>query len=124
MGAHASHRHSRSRGPGDRQRRSDQLRREDFERELERLRRENEKLREKIKDQADQIEDLRRQLAARKTNSTNSSKPPSSDGLAGDPRPRGRKHKSRRKPGGQPGHPGRHRDLVPVDQVDETYVVL
>jgi transposase len=95
-----------------------------LERENEQLRRENEKLREKIKDQAEQIEDLERQLAARKRNSTNSSKPPSSDGLAGDPRPRGRKHKSLRKPGGQPGHPGRHRNLVPADRVDETHVIL
>jgi transposase len=124
MSAHASRCHSRNRGPGDRERRSDRLRREDLERELERLRRENEKLREKVKDQAEQIEDLTRQLAARKRNSTNSSKPPSSDGLAGDPRPRGRKHKSRRKPGGQPGHPGRHRNLVPADRVDKTEVVL
>lgn len=124
MNAHASRRHIRSRGPGDRQRRSDRLRREDVERENERLRGENEKLREKIKDQADQIEDLTRQLGARKRNSTNSSKPPSSDGLAGDPRKRGRKHKSRRKPGGQPGHAGRHRNLVPTDRVDETHVVL
>ena len=124
MSAHASGRHSRSRGPGDRQRGSDRIRREDLERENERLRREIEELREKIKDQADQIEDLTRQLAAHKRNSTNSSKPPSSDGLAGDPRLRGRKHKSRRKPGGQPGHPGRHRDLVPVDRLDETHVVL
>lgn len=131
MGAHASRRHSRSRGPGDRQRHSDRLWRQELERELERLRRENEKLREKIDEQAnkigeqkEQIEELERQLAARKRNSTNSSKPPSSDGLAGDPRPRGRKHKSRRKPGGQPGHPGRHRNLVPADRVDETRIVL
>lgn len=33
----------------------------------------------------------------------------SSDGLAGEPRPRGRGKKRRRKPGGQPGHRGAHR---------------
>jgi len=145
MGAHASRRDNRSRGPGQRQGRSQQLSREDLERELERLRRENEKLREKIHDQTRriddqtrriddqarkideqvaQIEELERQLAERRRNSTNSSKPPSSDGLAGDPRPRGRRHKSRRKPGGQPGHPGRHRSLVPADRVDETHLIL
>ncbi len=105
--------------------------RAELERENERLRRENERLREKIDEQLreidkkdNQIEDLERQLAEHRRNSTNSSKPPSSDGLAGAPRERGRKHKSRRRPGGQPGHPGRHRPLVPEDQVKETHVVL
>src|SRR6266699_1863962 len=65
-----------------------------------------------------QITDLERQLAMRKRNSTNSSKPPSSDGLAGEQRPRGRKHKSQRKPGGQPGHPGHHRPLIPTAEVN------
>ena len=46
-----------------------------------------------------QIADLERQLALRKQNSTNSSKPPSSDGLAGKPRLRGRRKKSRRSQG-------------------------
>src|SRR5438477_6855962 len=55
----------------------------------------------KIAEQEKQITDLERQLALRKRNSTNSSKPPSSDGLAGEQRPRGRKHKSQRKPGGR-----------------------
>lgn len=50
-------------------------------------------------------------------NSTNSSKPPSSD-------PPGTMRKlpkapSGRKPGGQPGHPKRERELLPVDQVDK-----
>ena len=44
-----------------------------------------------IADAEKQIADLERQLALRKQNSTNSSKPPSSDGLAGEQRPRGRK---------------------------------
>jgi transposase len=60
---------------------------------------------------------LKRQLALRQQNSTTTSKPPSSDGLAGQPRVRGRHTKSRRKPGGQPGHPGHHRSLVPVERV-------
>src|SRR5206468_4442102 len=47
-----------------------------------------------------------------------SSKPPSSDGLSGSPRQRGRRKKSKRKPGGQLGHEGRNRPLVPGDRVD------
>ncbi len=64
------------------------------------------------------IADLERQLARRQQNSTTTSKPPSSDGLAGRPRERGRRVKSRRTAGGQPGHPGHHRELVPIERVD------
>jgi transposase len=64
------------------------------------------------------LADLERQLALKQQNSTITSKPPSSDGLAGHQRARGRRAKSRRKVGGQPGHPGRHRELVPVERVD------
>jgi transposase len=71
-----------------------------------------------------QIVNLERQLALRKQNSTNSSKPPSSDGLAGEPRERGRRKKSRRKVGGQPGHRGAHRPLAPTERVDEIRPVL
>jgi len=104
---------------------------EQLQRENERLRRENEELRRKvaerekqITDAEKQIADLERQLGLRKRNSTNSSKPPSSDGLAGEQRPRGRKHKSKRKPGGQPGHPGHHRPLIPTAEVSAIEVVL
>ncbi|MBI2424657.1 MAG: IS66 family transposase [Candidatus Hydrogenedentes bacterium] len=50
-----------------------------------------------------------------RTNSTNSSKPPSSDppGVA-----RRRKGRSKRRRGGQKGHPGHFRELLPVEQVD------
>jgi transposase len=84
---------------------------------MERLRRENERLRQQVDEQAKQIDDLKRQLALRQQNSTTTSKPPSSDGLAGQQRVRGRHTKSRRRPGGQPGHPGYHRALVPVERV-------
>ena len=118
---------------------------EQLHRENERLLRENEELRRRvaerekqiaerekqiadaekqIADAEKQIVDLERQLAGRKKNSTNSSKPPSSDGLAGEQRPRCRKRKSKRKPGGQPGHPGHHRPLVPSAEVDAIEVVL
>jgi hypothetical protein len=77
-----------------------------------------------IADAEKQIADLERQLGLRKQNSTNSSKPPSSDGLAGDQRPRGRKRKSRRKPGAQPGHVGHHRGLVPTAEVSAVEIRL
>ncbi len=79
---------------------------------------------QQITDAEKQIADLERQLALCKQNSTNSSKPPSSDGLAGEPRQRGRRKKSRRKVGGQPGHRGAHRPLVAVQRVDEVRPVL
>jgi transposase len=50
-------------------------------------------------------------------NSTNSSKPPSSTHPHG--KPPGSKTKSRRKPGGQPGHPKHERNLVPTDQCQD-----
>ena len=114
-------------------------------RENERLRGEVERLRQQVAEQAEQIAekkqryvdaekqivdaekqiaDLERQLALRKQNSTNSSKPPSSDGLAGESRQRGRRKKSRRRVGGQPGHRGAHRPLVPADRVDEVRLVM
>ena len=72
-----------------------------------------------IADAGRQISDLERQLALSRQNSTTSSKPPSSDGLASAPRERCRRKKSKRKAGGQPGHRGARRPLVPEDRVDE-----
>src|SRR6266851_7944219 len=110
----------------------------DLEREIERLRRELADKDQQIRRQAEeiaqqqqqiadaekQIADLERQLALRKQNSTNSSKPPSSDGLAGEQRLRARRKKSRRKPGGQPGHKGAHRSLVPAERVNQVCPIL
>jgi transposase len=105
--------------------------REELQRQVERQQREIEKLREQVADRdrqiadaEEQIADLERQLAARQKNSTNSSKPPSSDGLAGNSRQRGRRKKSKRKPGGQEGHPGHHRPLASPEQVQEVRSVL
>jgi transposase len=72
-----------------------------------------------------QIADLERKLALRLQNSVTSSKPPSSDGLAGEQRQRGRKTgKGRRKPGGQPGHRGHWRGLAPAERVNEVIDLL
>jgi len=62
-----------------------------------------------------EIEDLKARLDR---NSENSSKPPSSDGPWSKRRER-RRPSSGKKQGGQPGHPGKTRDLVDEDEVDE-----
>src|ERR1700682_2780972 len=87
-------------------------------REIERLRQENERLRKELAEREKKIADLERQLALRQQNSTTTSKPPSSDGLAGEQRVRGRRVKRQRSAGGWPGHPGRHRAPVPIECVD------
>jgi transposase len=82
------------------------------------LRAENRELRERI-------EELERRLGQ---NSSNSSMPPSTDppmtrqqrrALA-----RERAKKSLRRPGGQPGHKGKHRQMAPPEKVDETFECL
>jgi transposase len=66
----------------------------------------------------ERVADLEERLGQ---NSGNSSKPPSSDrpGSRGADKGKGKKTGGKRKRGGQPGHPGSHRDLVPPDQVDK-----
>jgi transposase len=105
---------------------NERLRRElaDKDRQIQKLSEQVSQQQKQIVDAEKQIVDLERQLALRRQNSTNSSKPPSSDGLAGEPRERGRRKKSRRKAGGQPGHCGAHRPLVPAERVDEIKPVL
>lgn len=81
----------------------------------------------KIAEDEKKIADLERQLALQRRNSTNSSKPPSSDGLAGPERKRGCRESGRgkrRRPGGQKGHPGYCRPLVPPDRVDQVVAVF
>lgn len=60
-----------------------------------------------------EIVSLKQRLGA---SSNNSSKPPSSDGLAARAT-RKKKRPSGRKPGGQPGHEGHQRALVPAEKV-------
>jgi transposase len=64
-----------------------------------------------------EVVELKARLAA---NSRNSSRPPSSDGLAKPPAPKSLRRPSGRKPGGQPGHEGGHlaRVQVPDEIVD------
>src|SRR5437868_9909294 len=48
--------------------------------------------------------------------SRNSSRPPSSDPLSS---PHPKRPRSQRRRGGQPGHPGQTRTLIPVEDVDQ-----
>jgi transposase len=75
--------------------------------EVMRLREENAALRTKV---AELEEKLR-------TDSSNSSMPPSSDPPSKEKKKR--KEKGKRKRGGQPGHEGKTRELLPKEQVDE-----
>ncbi len=70
------------------------------------------------------IEELERKVALLTRDSSNSSKPPSSDSPASRPVIRRRKKSRHRKPGGQPGHKGTNRDLVPCEKVDLIQEVL
>src|SRR5919106_340205 len=73
--------------------------------------------------QGQQLEGQVKELEARLgQNSQNSSRPPSSDSLR-QKGPRKDKTPSGRKQGGQPGHPGRHRALYSLDQVDEVVIL-
>lgn len=74
---------------------------------------ENAALRDQVDALAAQVAELQRRLGQ---TPRNSDKPPSSEGYA-KPAPKSRRSRSGRKPGGQPGHPGR--TLRQVDDPDE-----
>jgi transposase len=64
------------------------------------------------------VEKLEEALARKSTNSSNSSKPPSSDGITKPPgKRRAQDGETKRKPGGQKGHKGVTRKLFPEDEV-------
>src|SRR5882724_7705836 len=72
------------------------------------------------------IAELERRIAALEarlgTNSSNSSVPPSANPL-GAPKPV-RKKKSKRRPGGQPGHPPHLKQLLPAGRVNHVHVLV
>ncbi len=64
------------------------------------------------------IDELERKVALPTKDSSNSSRPPSSDGPSSRPKAKRPIKSRKRKPGGQPGHKGKTRHLLPVEQVD------
>ena len=66
----------------------------------------------------DRIEQLEAQIARMRKDSSNSSKPPSSDIV----KPKATKSKGKKKAGGQKGHPRHARESFPPDQVDRSYI--
>lgn len=81
-----------------------------------------EALQELVASQASRIAELERRFGL---NSSNSGKPPSSDGLGKPPRTRSLREPSGRKSGGQPGHPGTTlRQAATADAVTEHFPPL
>jgi len=72
----------------------------------------------KLLDQDRQIKTLNEKIASLSADSTNSSKPPSSDGPRVE---RKKKKRSLRGPGAQKGHKGHKRQLLPVEQMNHVY---
>lgn len=77
----------------------------------------------KLLEYDEENEKLKRKIAHLEKDSTNSSKPPSSDHPQDESQPpkSDNTKKKKRKPGGQPGHKGRKRKLIPVEEVDELF---
>ncbi len=67
----------------------------------------------------DENEQLKEKVAKLEKNSQESSKPPSTDNAKEKSRKVKKRKKGKRRPGGQPGHKGTHRELIPVEDVDE-----
>jgi transposase len=76
---------------------------------------ENEVLRNEIFQLKKRVEELEEKL---RTNSANSSNPPSSDPPGTEPKRKDKRRGSKRKRGGQPGHEGRSRQLLPPKEVN------
>lgn len=70
------------------------------------------------------VEELERKIALLTRDSSTSSKPPSSDGPGGKPKPRAPKKSRKRNRGGQPGHKGNKRELLPVEDVTRVEEIL
>jgi len=72
-----------------------------------------------LSQQCERIKKLEQLVASLCQNSTNSSKPPSSDGP--ETEKKNKKRKGRKKQGGQPGHKGKNREMLPAEQMDDIH---
>lgn len=72
----------------------------------------------RIESLSQQVSILQKKIASLSSNSTNSSKPPSTDGPQVT---KPKKKKSKRSPGGQKGHKGHKRELLPVEEMDDVF---
>lgn len=70
------------------------------------------------------IEELERKVALLTLDSSNSTKPPSSDGPSAKPKARAPMKPKKHKPGGQPAQKEVNRDLIPAKEVNEVIPVL
>jgi len=70
------------------------------------------------------IEELERKVAQLTKDSSNSSKPPSTDGPTAKPKPKRRRSSRKRRPGAQPGHKGHNRESIPAEDVDLLHDVV
>ncbi len=81
---------------------------------IEKLEQENARLR-------DDNKQLKEELAKAKKDSSNSSKPPSSDIVTPPKPPKDKGGRGKRKPGGQPGHPKHERPEFPPEMLDDAW---
>ena len=70
------------------------------------------------------VAELERKIALLTRDSSNSSKPPSSDGPGKKPQAQRPKKSRKRNPGGQPGHKATKRQLAPIEEVDHVEEVI
>lgn len=68
----------------------------------------------------DQVKELKKKIVSLSQDSSNSSKPPSSDGPGAKRYPEKQKP-SGRKPGGQKGHKGKKREILPAEKMDHIH---
>ena len=86
---------------------------------IARLLRQNEQLSQQVQLLTEENQKLRERIARLEKNSSNSSKPPSSDII--NPKPSG-KNSKKRKIGGQKGHPKHNRPLFESNEIDKTMI--